>query len=183
MRVRKKPSGNWEVTIDGPPDPVAKKRRQVSRSRWPDGTPCRNQADARSLGEAILRELEQKYGPRKSRAGRPTEGGERAAPAPLVSRELNGLLKEVVRALGVHVVEILVPAIVGRLEDQSQKLPPPLPEIMNMEQCARFLGRSRHTVREFTRRQANPIPHHRLGGQTAEALYIKSEVLEWVRSQ
>jgi len=56
-------------------------------------------------------------------------------------------------------------------------------EVLNMQGVADLLGRSRHTIRELSRRQYSPIPSHRPGGPTGDRSYLKEEVLEWLRKQ
>jgi predicted DNA-binding transcriptional regulator AlpA len=57
------------------------------------------------------------------------------------------------------------------------------PEVLNMNQLAAFLGRSRHTIRELSKRANDPIPSHRPGGPAGDRSYIKEDVLAWLRRQ
>lgn len=58
-----------------------------------------------------------------------------------------------------------------------------MPRVMNMAEVAEFLGSHRHTIRELSRRQADPLPSHRPTGPKGDRRYIEDEVVEWLKRQ
>ncbi|MDE3073807.1 MAG: helix-turn-helix domain-containing protein [Chloroflexota bacterium] len=58
-----------------------------------------------------------------------------------------------------------------------------MPEVMDMTECAQFLGYSRQTLRVLSRRELDPIPFHRATGTVGDRRYIREEVLEWLKRQ
>ncbi|MDE3073817.1 MAG: tyrosine-type recombinase/integrase [Chloroflexota bacterium] len=50
------------MTVEGAADPITGKRKQVSRTRWPDGRPITSKTDAQRRGDALRQELAENFG-------------------------------------------------------------------------------------------------------------------------